>query len=211
MRNRFDSQLEKLGTQLIGMGALCEQSIQTCYAALSDSDAELAAQTIEADEWIDRKEREIESMCLKLLLHQQPVAKDLRFVSAALKMITDMERIGDQAADIAEIVVSGAIGAGAAHDNIAGMARIAGEMVTASIDAYVKKEVCMAERAMEKDDQVDALFVLVRTELIAAIEQRAQDAQQALDMLMIAKYFERIGDHAANIAQWVRFSLTGQH
>ena len=211
MRSRFDEQLAQLNRQLIEMGALCEEVISMASRALMDGDLPLAAKVAPLDAEIDQKERDIENLCLKLLLQQQPVAKDLRQISAALKMITDMERIGDQAEDIAEIikflngrtVENGAL--------IREMASAAIKMVTESVDAFVKHDIMLAEKVVSDDDIVDRYFDQVKQKLIERIAQQPADGEYALDLLMIAKYFERIGDHAVNLAEWVIFSVTGVH
>ncbi|MCI6640249.1 MAG: phosphate signaling complex protein PhoU [Pygmaiobacter massiliensis] len=211
MRNRFDEQLAMLNTELIAMGALCETAIATAAKALLEGDISLVNQVHAADAEIDQKERDIESLCLKLLLQQQPVARDLRQISAALKMITDMERIGDQAADIADIISAANLTKGAQAVHIGTMARATIKMVTESIDAFVKKDLDLACQVVRSDDQVDQMFCELKAGLPDLIMQDAAQAQEAIDLLMIAKYFERIGDHATNIAQWVQFGLTGQH
>ena len=211
MRSRFDEQLALLNKELIEMGALCEQVIALAAQSLTEGDTALAAGVSQLDEEIDRKEREIESLCLKLLLQQQPVARDLRQISAALKMITDMERIGDQAEDIAEIV---AFLGGRGTENselLRDMARSTIRMVSGSVDAYVKRDVPLAEKVIAEDDVVDDYFARVKKALISRIAADPADGEFALDVLMIAKYFERIGDHAVNIAEWVIFSVTGEH
>lgn len=211
MRSHFDEQLALLNKELIQMGALCEEVISLASRALTESDTSLAASVAPLDAEIDQKERTIESLCLKLLLQQQPVARDLRQISAALKMITDMERIGDQAEDIAEIVTF-LNGRSAENDEILReMARSTIKMVTESVDAYVKHDIMLAEKVIADDDTVDDYFDRVKTELIDAIAANPSDGEYALDLLMIAKYFERIGDHAVNIAEWVIFSVTGLH
>ncbi|MEG0873826.1 MAG: phosphate signaling complex protein PhoU [Clostridiales bacterium] len=212
MRNRFDIQLEQLNSDLIEMGARIEQAIFLAKEALLSQDAEKAMEVMEKDTKIDRMERSLEGLCLNLLLHQQPVARDLRLISSALKMITDMERIGDQASDIAELTIE------LAKEpyikeliTIPEMANATIEMVGKSIDAYVKKDLELARKVIASDDVVDNLFVEVKDDLIAMISKDATNGTQALDLLMVAKYFERIGDHAVNIAEWVEFSLTGKH
>lgn len=211
MRNRFGEQLERLHVEMIQMGALCEDAISAAAQALMKGDEDLARAAGEAEREIDQKEREVENLCLKLLLQQQPVARDLRQISAALKMITDMERIGDQAQDIAEIVTF-LRGRTAEHDDIlCQMARATISMVTESVDAYVKHDTIKAEAVLAADDTVDAYFEQVKHALIGRIAADPADGEYALDLLMIAKYFERIGDHAANIAEWVIFSITGRH
>ena len=211
MRSRFDEQLKRLDKELIEMGAMCEEDIALAAKALLDGDESLAAKVAPLDTEIDQMERDIESMCLKLLLQQQPVARDLRQISAALKMITDMERIGDQAEDIAEIVRFLG-GRGAEHGGLLReMARSTIKMVTESVDAYVKHDTALAEKVIAEDDVVDDYFARVKKALIDRIADDPADGEFALDLLMIAKYFERIGDHATNIAEWVIFSVTGEH
>ena len=211
MRSRFDEQLAILNRELIEMGALCEEAIALAAKALTDKDKTMAAKVAAMDAEIDQKERNIESMCLKLLLQQQPVARDLRQISAALKMITDMERIGDQAEDISEIVITldGRYAENSAL--LKGMAESAIQMVTESVDAYVKRDTALAQQVIEMDDIVDDYFDQVKAELISKIAGEPADGEYALDLLMIAKYLERIGDHAVNIAEWVIFSVTGRH
>ena len=211
MRSRFDEQLALLNRELIEMGSLCEEVIALASRALTEGDRELATKVAPLDEEIDQKERTIESLCLKLLLQQQPVARDLRQISAALKMITDMERIGDQADDISEIIIYLG-GRTAEHDDLLrSMARATIKMVTESVDAYVKHDTILAEKVIADDDTVDDYFEQVKRALIGKIAANPDDGEYALDLLMIAKYFERIGDHAVNIAEWVIFSITGVH
>lgn len=211
MRSRFDEQLSLLNKELIKMGAMCENVISLAAKALMDGDVKQASAVIPMDGEIDQLERNIEAICLKLLLQQQPVAKDLRQISAALKMITDMERIGDQAADIAEIItfLNGRSGEECAC--IDEMARATIRMVTGSVDAYVRQDTALAERVIAHDDVVDNYFDRVKHALINLIAKKPEDGEYAVDLLMIAKYFERIGDHATNIAEWVVFSVTGVH
>ena len=211
MRTRFDEQLALLNKELIEMGALCEEVIALASKALTDGDKGLAQKVPPLDLEIDQKERDIESLCLKLLLQQQPVATDLRQISAALKMITDMERIGDQAADIAEII--GFLDSRVIEndDLMHEMATATIKMVTESVDAFVKRDTILAEQVITDDDIVDNCFDQVKHRLIEKIAQVPADGEYALDLLMIAKYFERIGDHAVNIAKWVIFSVTGVH
>lgn len=212
MRNKFDRQLSTLNSELITMGALCEEAISKATKYLETNKQELKEQVLETDREIDRKERDIESLCMRLLLQQQPVARDLRTISSALKMISDMERIGDQASDIAEIadfVNKTDIGS---KVHISDMARATIAMVTDSIDSFVKHDMEMAQKVIEHDDIVDGLFLKVKGELIASVKAASDDMAEALiDLLMIAKYFERIGDHAENIAEWVIYSITGSH
>lgn len=211
MRNRFEQQLFELNREIIEMGALCEEAIEAAAKALIDGDVILAETVKENGSAIDQMERDIESRCMKLLLHQQPVAKDLRLISAALKIITDMERIGDQAEDIAEIV---AFLNGHNMDGmklITEMARETTRMVTSSVDAFVKKDVELARNVIARDDIVDTYFSKVKQGIITWIAENPEDGEFALDLLMISKYFERIGDHATNIAEWVIYSVTGIH
>ena len=211
MRSRFDEQLYELNRELIEMGAMCEEAIASAAKALSTGNIELAAKVRANGAAIDQMERDIEGRCMKLLLHQQPVARDLRQISAALKMITDMERIGDQAEDIAEIItfLNGRTMNGVEH--IEDMARETIKMVTESVDAFVKKDVVLAEQVIAHDDVVDTLFSEVKCAIIKLIAETPVDGEFALDLLMISKYFERIGDHATNIAEWVIYSITGTH
>ena len=211
MRSQFDEQLALLNKKLIEMGAMCEEVIAIAAKALLGGDTELAKKVAPLDAEIDHLERDIESLCLKLLLQQQPVARDLRRISAALKMITDMERIGDQAADIAEIIGFLNGRSGEECDYISEMARASIKMVTESVDAFVKRDVKIAESVISHDDVVDDYFDKVKTSLIEMIAKSPSDGEYALDLLMIAKYFERIGDHATNIAEWVVFAVTGVH
>lgn len=211
MRNHFELQLSQLNTELITMGALCEDAISAAAKGLLEGDASLTEAVLSAERQIDQKERDVETLCLKLLLQQQPVATDLRTVSSALKMISDMERIGDQAADIAEINRFVSTGSMASASHIADMARAAIRMVTDSVDSFVKKDADAAYEVIRRDDSVDALFSKVKEELICAVKEERGSAEELIDLLMIAKYFERIGDHAENIAEWVIFSITGQH
>lgn len=211
MRSRFDEQLDLLKRQMIQMGSLCESAIANATKALINSDYELAKKAISEDEIIDQKEREIESLCLKLLLQQQPVARDLRQVSSALKMITDMERIGDQAADISEITMLGNVKDADDTSRIVEMAKATIKMVTDSIDAYVRQDLDLAKFVIEYDDVVDNLFDEVKSDLVRLISEDVENGESAIDLVMIAKYLERIGDHATNIAEWVEYSITGMH
>lgn len=219
VRNRFDTQLSLLNTEIIEMGALCEATISDAVKALIENDRELAKKTIEAEKQIDQKEKDIESLCLKLLLQQQPVARDLRLISAALKMITDMERIGDQAADIADIVIIADLSLPRDFKDIALMAEATIKMVTESVEAFVQRDLVLAKEVIAYDDVVDNLFNVIKNEVIEIIAEMPKQSKEeqnkmgtdVIDILMIAKYFERIGDHATNIAEWVEFSITGTH
>ena len=211
MRNRFDEQLALLKKEMIEMGAMCEEAIALTARALTEGDISLAGKVESLSQSIDQMERDIESRCLKLLLQQQPVAKDLRAISAALKMITDLERIGDQAEDITEILPY--LSDHKLPDNIP-IREISAEvirMVTDSIDAYVKQDVEMANAVIRSDDTVDAHFAAIKSNLIDLIKHDGDSGEFAIDLLMIGKYLERIGDHAVNIAEWVIFSVTGMH
>ena len=212
MRNRFDRQLEQLNNELINMGSLIEEAIEMAITALIKQDVKKARDVVEFDEEIDEKEREIESLCLKLLLQQQPVARDLRQISAALKMITDMERIGDHAADISEMTILMADKPYIRNiDHLQTMAKETMVMMVKSIEAYVEKNQEKAEKVIANDDVIDDLYDEIKMELIEAIQKDANNGEQATDLLMVAKYLERIGDHATNIAEWVIFSITGKH
>ena len=211
MRSRFDEQLSALNKELLEMGALCEEAISMAARALVEGDENLAAKVAPLDREIDQMESGIETRCLRLLLQQQPVAKDLRQISAALKMITDMERIGDQAADIAEMIVYLKEHPIGETDYIYQMAKAVTAMVTDSVDAFVKGDRESVERVLAEDDVVDDLFDKVKRYLIEWIVSHPEDGEYAVDLLMAAKYFERIGDHAENLAEWVDFSITGVH
>jgi len=212
MRKQYEQELEKLHTELIEMGAMCERAIGEAQLALLENDTKAAQELMDGDSEIDNREKEIENLCLKLMLRQQPVASDLRKISAALKIITDMERIGDQAADIAEIVKTGSLLSEAAQEvRLEEMAVAVKYMVTESITAYVKADRQKACDIIACDDVVDRMFEEIREVLIARMQEEKLKAAQMLDLLMIAKYYERIGDHATNIAEWVIFGITGQH
>ena len=212
MRRRFDEELQLLNKKLIEMGAQCEEVIRLAAAALTEGRAEQVQKVKPMDAEIDRMERDIESLCLKLLLQQQPVARDLRLISAALKMITDMERIGDQAADISEITLM--LSKDTYAYDLSLLSQMAMEtilMVTHSVDAFVRKDLELAKSVILHDDIVDGLFDDIKRMLIEAIQQKGSNGEQAADFLMVAKYLERIGDHATNIAEWVIYSITGSH
>ena len=211
MRNKFDEQLQRLHVELIQMGAVCEDAISAAAEALLKGDESLVPAALEAERDLDRREREVENLCLKLLLQQQPVARDLREISAALKMISDLERIGDQAADIAELVSYVRVPDGSGVLHIADMTRAVIGMVTDSVDSFVKRDLELARAVCAADYRVDELFDQVKRELIDMIAADAAWGQQGLDLLMVAKYLERIGDHATNVAEWVEYSITGVH
>ena len=211
-RTNYKKQLEQLNDQMITMGSMIENAIETAIAALVSQDTERAEEAIAYDMEIDAQERNIEQLCYKLLLMHQPVTSDLRVVSATMKMITDMERIGDHAADISELTL---LMAGKPYireiTDIAQMAKQTTVMVTNSVDAYVNRYLDLARKVIRMDDEVDDLFNKVKAEIIGEIRSGSDDGEQTTDLLMAAKYFERIGDHATNIAEWVIFSLTGEH
>ena len=211
MRDKFNEELHLLNDELIVMGALCEEAIAAASKYLLEGDASLYTRVSETDIQIDRKERDIEALCLRLLLCQQPVAHDLRIVSSALKIISDMERIGDQAYDIAEIACRLITKKVHVETHIAQMARTVIKMLSDSIQSFVKKDVSLAETVTECDNIADSLFDCIKNELVSVIRSGSENAEAALDLLMVAKYFERIGDHAENIAEWVIFSITGSH
>ena len=213
MRNKFDEQLHSLDEQLTHMGELCETAIAKATQALKDGSIEQAKIIISEDEEIDQIEKDIDRLCLKLLLQQQPVAKDLRRISAALKMITDMERIGDQTSDIAEIIISSKGVAATDEIHVIGtMASEVSKMVRNSVTAYVNRDLELAQSVMKADDEIDQYFEEVRDEMIDFIkEEKGENGKRIFDLIMVTKYLERIGDHATNIAEWVEFSITGVH
>ena len=211
MRSKFDMQLETLNNSLIGMGVLCEKAIESAIKALLENDLVLAKKVMESVKDINQTEKDIEAMCLKLILQQQPVARDLRQISSILKMITDMDRIGVQAGDIAEIVTFADLSESKDRVRIADMAKATIKMVSESIDAFVKKDVELANQVIAYDDVVDDLFTKVKNGIVNLISKDKKHGEQAVDIIMIAKYLERIGDHATNIAEWVVFSITGVH
>lgn len=212
MRNSFDMQLRKLNNELIEMGSLIETAIARAYKGLINQNIEIAKENVEFDREIDQKEKEVENICLKLLLQQQPVASDLRLISSAIKMITDMERIGDQAADISELTILMSKTQYIKRlDHIEQMAKATIEMVTTSVDAFVKRDLELARSVFARDDIVDNLFVRIKNDLIELIREDVNNGEQAIDLIMVAKYFERIGDHAVNLADWVIFSIVGHH
>lgn len=212
MRNKFDEQLSQLNTMLIDMCSSIEQAISGAVTAITKNNKDLAKEVIDLNVDIHDRERDIETLCLKLLLQQQPVAKDLRTISAALKMITDMRRIGTQAADICEIYLE-------SDNNLSeNMPSLIREMtietigmVNKSIDAFIKKDLDLAIEVGKTDAKVDAIFLEVKNMLIDLIKNNSTGGDLAIDILMIAKYLEKIGDHANNIAEWVAFSITGEH
>ena len=211
MRSRFDKELAQLNSELINMGTLIEQAIQNAVEALVNQNIEQAHKAVEFDIDVDQKVKDIENIGYKLLLHQQPVAGDLRLITAALKMISDMERIGDQAADISELTIAMSQKPYIKNlEHIRSMARETMIMVIDSLQAFVDRDLEKAHAVIDHDDVVDDLFMTVKNEIIQIIHNRPDDGDQATDLLMVAKYFERIGDHATNIAEWVIFSITGE-
>lgn len=208
MRSKFDEQLKLLNEQMIQMGTMIEESIQSAIDALIKSDVEKAKAIMDGDSLIDKMQRDIESLCFNLLIQQQPVAKDLRAITAAMKMVTDMERIGDHAADISEMTIMlSKTERVCSYDTISQMAAEASLMLIDSIDAFARKDKDKARAVIEHDDIVDSLFDRVKAELIAHIKNDIHQGELEIDMIMIAKYLERIGDHATNIAEWVIYSL----
>ena len=207
MRNLYQEQLWNLNQELIQMGAACEDIIALAAQSLTDYSEKLEEKTSQVGAVIDESERTIENVCLKLLLRQQPVAKDLRQISAAMKMITDMERIGDQAEDIVDLIPK--MSAHAEEGPLQKMAGAAQTMVTEAVEAYVRQDLTLAKKVMGDDDIVDDYFNQMKQDIISIIAANPSEGEYALDLLMIAKYFERIGDHCTNIAEWVEYSLTG--
>lgn len=212
MRDNFDKQLLELNNSLIEMGEMVKKAISDATKALIEQDVEFAQKIISADDIIDDREKEIESLCLKLILRQQPVARDLRLVSAILKLITDLERIGDHASDISEYTIMLADRPYIKKmEHIPQMAAVTMRMVIDSITAFVNKDIDLAKKVIANDDEVDNLFETVREELTQLISENPNNGDQAIDIMMVAKYYERIGDHATNVAEWVVFSITGAH
>lgn len=211
MRDRFQEQLMLLNKELVEMGALCEEAIRYAVNMLTEKNTQLKEKAIDAEKQIDRMERDIEALCMRLLMHQQPVATDFRMVTAALKMISDLERIGDHAEDIAEIAEYVSAVDLKSNIHISEMAQASVQMVITSVDSYVQKNTDLAKAVIAADDKVDEYFKKVKRELIEAVRSGNDNAEVLLDLLMIAKYFERIGDHAENVAEWVIYAITGVH
>lgn len=213
MRDNYLKKLEQMQKELLEMGMLCEEAIQKTYRLLvSEQEREELVKAIDVlEREIDAKERRIEADCIQLFLQQQPVASDLRLISSALKMITDLERIGDHATDIAEILETGSIKVPVKDIDLAKMAEIAMDMINHSVESYVQKDLEMAREVINRDDILDELFINVRKEISRCSAEGIYTNDQTLDLLMIAKYYERLGDHATNVAEWVEFSLTGKH
>ena len=213
MRDNYLKKLEQMQKELLEMGMLCEEAIQKTYRLLASEQGreELVKSIDTLEREIDAKERRIEADCIQLFLQQQPVASDLRLISSALKMITDLERIGDHATDIAEILETGSIKVPVKDIELAKMAEIAMDMINHSVESYVQKDLEMAREVIDRDDVLDELFINVRKEISRCSADGIYTNDQTLDLLMIAKYYERLGDHATNVAEWVEFSLTGKH
>ena len=212
MKVLFEKMLVELNEGMTDMGQLIEQAIARCVDALRSGDVEKARKLVAMDDVVDHKERELENLCLRLLLTQHPVARDMRFVSAALKMLTDMERIGDQAADIAELIaLAGDTIPAEFHPVFDQMADAVVQMVKNAVSAFIAMDDATAKHVIAMDDRVDALFTQIKDELTRHLQTRPQMSQYVLDALMIAKYFERIGDHAVNVAEWVEYAITGVH
>lgn len=210
MREKYESQLKDLHQELTKMGAMCEHAVALAIQSVSLSDQAIVAEVYEIDQGIDKQEREIENLCVKLLLKQQPVASDLRDISAALKMISDLERIGDQASDIAGLSEYIPALPTPAVEDLRAMAKEVIKMVSGSIEAFVNRDLVLARQIISYDDVVDNLFTKIKGELISAIAEDPKEGEKWLDMLMVAKYLERIGDHATNIAEWVEYSILGK-
>ncbi len=212
MREQYEEQLKTLYAAIVSMGNLCEQAILKSTQALTEGDVALAEEIIAGDAAINQQERDLEALCFKLILKQQPIAGDLRRISAILKLLTDLERIGDQAADIAEIVKSGNLKLPSEYLHICKMGTVVISMISDSIQAYVDQDLALAKEVIAKDDIVDDLFTKVRSELLCALTQSTHESGEVLlDLFMITKYYEKIGDHATNVAEWVAYSITGEH
>ena len=211
MRTRFDEQLRQLNVELIRMGSLCEEAISIAAKFLEGDKKAPVDKVFALEHEMDQLEHDIETRCMRMLLQQQPVARDLRIISAALKMISDMERIGDQASDIADITKYLENSELTQHVHIQQMAESAMSMLTESIDAFVRKDLLLARKVMKEDNTVDDLFNQIKLEVIQEIARNPDEGELCVDMMMIAKYFERIADHVVNIAEWVEYSVTGEH
>lgn len=211
MRRELDKQLDKLNEELIKMGALCERAIEGTTAALFSGNEEYVKMSHEGEAEIDKCERDIENLCMGLFLKQQPVASDLRNISSALKMISDMERIGDQCADISDMIRFTKGNDIQSYQHLNQMSEAAKKMVSDAVDSYVRKDLRLAKEVMVHDDLVDSLFDEVKQDLINRIAKEPENGEFLIDVIMIAKYFERIADHATNIAEWVEYSITGEH
>lgn len=210
MRSMFDQQLKTLNEEMLYMGGLCEDTIQQTIEALMSGDVKKARDLNNMMSQLTQQERSIENICLKLLMQQQPVARDLRTISSSLKMVTDMERIGIQACEIAEIIAAGNVVRATDKVDFQELSDEVSHMVQMAMTAYDKKDMNLADEVIKYDDVVDKLFCDIRGDLIKQLKDDTNDAECFIDMLMIDKYFERIGDHAVNIARWVKFSITGE-
>lgn len=210
MRSMFDQQLKTLNEEMLYMGGLCEDTIQQTIEALMSGDVKKAHALNNMMSQLTQQERSIENICLKLLMQQQPVARDLRTISSSLKMVTDMERIGIQACEIAEIIAAGNVVRATDKVDFQELSNEVSHMVQMAMMAYDKKDMNLADEVIKYDDVVDRLFCDIRGDLIKQLRDDTNDAECFIDMLMIDKYFERIGDHAVNIASWVKFSITGE-
>lgn len=211
MRNKYNEQLRQLNEELIQMGDLCNAAITYAVSSLKNGDLESKERVVEIENEINQKERLIEQCCMKILLRQQPVASDLRQVSSALKMISDMERIGDQAFDISLMSPVDLEKGTKVEKHILRMAKNTISMVSKSVESFVMHDLEMAYSVIKEDDEIDEYFMKIKNDLIFAIQEDSESGSIYLDLLMIAKYLERIGDHATNIAEWVEYSITGKH
>ncbi len=209
LRKAYQEQLQTLQDELNEMGNLCILSLQLAMGAVTSGDDKLIRRTLETNGIIDKEERDIESLCLKLLLQQQPVATDLRRISSALKMIYDLHRIGEQSADIADIARFTVLHEDEISNHIHDMASAVEKMVSDSVNAFIKNDLELAHKVMTADEKADTWFVKIKDDLITAISSKPVDAEYCLEALMIAKYLEKIGDHAVNVAGWVEYSITG--
>lgn len=210
MRTKFDEQLRQLGMEMTHMGNLIEKNIQDAVQALLSQDTETARRIMAEDELVDQEQKKIENICFQLLIQQQPVARDLRTITAALKMVTDMERIGDHAADISELTIAmAAVPYPLRGENIRKMAGETIVMLLDAVNSYVNKDIEKAHTVIAHDDIVDNYFVKVKADLIEVIRENPEYGEHAADLLLVYKYLERIGDHATNIAEWVIFALNG--
>lgn len=212
MRNRFEREMEQLQIELTEMGSLCEQVITgTCKLLENGETIPVVQDIVNNEKEIDRMERRIEDLCMHILMRQQPVARDLRQISAAMKMITDMERVGDQASDIAEIVKTIHLEEVPSEIPLVEMGEKVKWMVTRCVDAFVRQDTKIVEEVLNTDDLVDEMFVQVKEQVVLFLQNPEENREYLIDLLMIAKYYERIGDHATNIAEWVAYSITGEH
>ena len=209
MRIKFDAQLRLLGEEMTHMGSMIESAIQDATHAFLNQDVETAKRIMAEDEYIDQEQKKIENICFQLLIQQQPVARDLRTISAALKMISDLERIGDQSTDIAEISRHISRHHTENYELLHAMATAASAMVRGAVTSFVDRDEALAQKTIGDDDAVDQLFLTVKRQLIERVVADSADGEYYLDLLMIAKYLERIADHATNVAEWVLFSITG--